>query len=86
MIISRVLAALALTIALFVTGCSGVSVGVGYNDDYYYGARRLPLNYFYYDNYYDGLIYNDYVCYDDYWYYQGYGTPYDYYWDDPYTW
>ena len=76
-------------VLFFGAGCGPATVAVGahdgyYDDNYYYGARRLPLNYFYTDYYYDGLWYDDYVCYGDYWYYHGYDTPY--YYDDPYTW
>jgi hypothetical protein len=73
-------------VVFFSAGCgpATVSVGGGYNDGYRYGDRRLPVSYFYYDDYYDGLWHDDYVCYDDAWYYQGYDTPY--YYDDPYYW
>ena len=39
-------------------GCGPATVTVGAGNDgysnYRYGDRRLPLDYFYYDNYYDG--------------------------------
>jgi hypothetical protein len=66
-------------------GCAGAAYSIGVEDGYYYGARRLPLDYFYVDSYYDGYWYQDYVCYNDGWYYQGYDTPY-YYDYDPYWW
>ena len=69
----------------FSAGCGPATVTVGAsNDGYYYGAHRLPRSYFWADDYYDGLWYDDYVCYGDYWYYHGEDTPY--YYDDPYTW
>jgi hypothetical protein len=71
-------------VLFFSAGCGPATVTVGANDGYYYGARRLPQSYFYYDDYYDGLWYDDYVCYGDYWYYHGEDTPY--YYDDPYWW
>jgi hypothetical protein len=69
------------------TGCTGaaLSVGVGNGYGHHYGDRRLPYDYFYYDDYYDGMWDRDYVYYDDGWYYQGYDTPY-YYDYDPYVW
>jgi len=69
------------------TSCGPATVTVGndgyYDNQYYYGARRLPLDYFYYNDYYDGMQYQDYVVYGDYWYYHGEDTPY---YDDPYVW
>ncbi|MDQ3023714.1 MAG: hypothetical protein M3R04_04900 [bacterium] len=67
------------------TGCGPAGFSVGVTDGYRYGDRRLPRDYFYADDYYDGYWYQDYVCYDDSWYYQGQDTPY-YYDYDPYWW
>ncbi len=69
---------------MFGTGCGPATFSVGVSDNYRYGQRRLPLNYFYYDDYYDGMWKDDYVCYDGSWYYHGQDTPY--YYDDPYYW
>jgi len=69
--------------ALLLAGCGPATIGVGVSDGYYYGAHRLPRDYFYEPDYYDGLWYQDYVMYDGSWYYQGDGTPYAY---DSYTW
>jgi hypothetical protein len=81
--LSRLLLWVSLVLTLLCSaGCGSVAVGVG--DGYYYGSRRLPLDYFYAPYYYDGLWYRDYVVYDGYWYYEGSGTPY--YYDDPYWW
>ena len=70
------------------SGCGPATVSLGVDDGgyngYHYGSRRVPLDYFYYDNYYDGMVDQDYVCYGDYWYYHGQDTPY--YYDDPYWW
>lgn len=74
-----------IAVLLLGSGCSGATWTVGVSDGYRYGARRLPLSYFYVDNYYNGYWHQDYVCYGDYWYYQGYDTPY-YYDYDPYWW
>jgi hypothetical protein len=75
-------------VLFFSAGCGPATVSVGggdgYYDDYRYGDRRLPLGYFYYTDYYDGMWNDDYVCYGDSWYYHGYDTPY--YYDDPYYW